>query len=375
MTGSLRITDLLAGLTALSPAHLVMMAAGAALIGLAISKRYEPLLLVPIGFGCLVANLPLHGMTAGDGLFAVLQRFGIDTELFPLLIFVGVGAMLDFSPLLARPSLLVLGLAGQVGIFTTLLLAVALGFSLPQAASIGVIGALDGPTSIFVAVQLAPDLLAPIAVAAYSYMSLIPLIQPPLMRLLTTPAERRIQMAYTPRPVSRRARVLFPIATTVLVSLLVPAAAPLVSMLMFGNLLRESGVTERLARAAENELINISTLLLGLCIGATMEASHFLRLDTLLILGLGFAAFVIDTVGGLLLGKLLCVLSGRRLNPLLGAAGISAFPMAARLAAQIAHEEDPDNFLLMHALGANAAGQLASVVAGGALLGLVSRLL
>lgn len=366
------ITGLLAGPTALDAGALAMMAAGAALIGLAIRKGYEPLLLVPIGFGCLVANLPLHGMTTGDGLFALLQRFGIETELFPLLIFVGVGAMLDFSPLLARPSLLILGAAGQLGIFATLLLARAAGFSLPQAASIGVIGALDGPTSIFVAVRLAPELLAPIAVAAYSYMSLIPLIQPPLMRLLTNSAERRVRMTYTPRPVSRRARVLFPLLTTVLVGLLVPAATPLVGMLMFGNLLRESGVTQRLAAAAENELINVTTLLLGLGIGATMEASHFLRFDTLSILAFGFAAFVVDTVGGLLLGKLLCALSGGRVNPLVGAAGISAFPMAARLAAQVAHEEDPDNFLLMHALGANAAGQLASAVAGGALLGLVA---
>jgi len=368
------MSSLFAGLTAVSPGALVMMAAGAVLIALAIAKRYEPLLLLPIGFGCLVANLPLHGMTAGDGLLTLLHRAGIETELLPLLIFLGVGAMLDFGPLLARPSLLILGVAGQVGVFATLLLASATGFSLRQAASIGVIGALDGPTSIFVTVQLAPELLAPIAVAAYSYMSLIPLIQPPLMRALTTTSERRVRMAYTPRPVSRRARVLFPLVTTVLVGLAIPSATPLVAMLMLGNLLRESGVTERLARAAENEIIDVSTLLLGLAIGATMEASHFLRLETVQILALGLFAMVIDTVGGLLLGKLLCALGGRRINPLVGAAGISAFPMAARLAAQVAQEDDPDNFLLMHALGANAAGQVASAVAGGALLGLVSQL-
>lgn len=375
MTDWLQLSHLLGALTACSPGQVLMMAAGVALVAVAIRKQYEPLLLVPIGFACMVANIPFQSMTATDGLFGVLHHAGIATELFPLLIFIGVGAMLDFSPLLAQPSLLLLGVAGQLGIFTTLLLAVAVGFPLPQATSIGVIGALDGPTSIFVAIKLAPELLAPIAVAAYSYMSLIPLIQPPLMRLLTTRAERQVRMEYTPRPVSRMARVLFPIVTTLLVGLLVPAAVPLISMLMLGNLLRESGVTERLARAAENELINVTTLLLGITIGATMQADRFLRLDTLMILALGFVAFVLDTVGGLLLGKLLCVLSGRRINPLIGAAGISAFPMAARLAAQMAHEDDPDNFVLMHALGANAAGQLASVVAGGVLLGLVSRLL
>ncbi len=306
---------------------------------------------------------------------AVLYQAGIATELFPLLIFVGVGAMIDFSPLLAQPQLALLGAAGQFGIFGTLLLASWMGFPLNEAASIGVIGAIDGPTSIFVASQLAPRLLAPIAVAAYSYMSLIPIIQPPLMRLLTTPRERRIRMEYTPRPVSRRALVLFPILVTVLVGLLVPKAAPLIGALMFGNLLRESRVVDRLSQAAQNELLNITTLLLGLTIGATMEGSAFLRWDTLGIMALGLAAFVLDTAAGLTFGKALCALSRGRINPLIGAAGISAFPMAGRLAAKMAREEDHQNFLLMHAMGANTAGQLASVIAGGILLALTTGVL
>lgn len=306
---------------------------------------------------------------------AVLYQAGIATELFPLLIFVGVGAMIDFSPLLAQPQLALLGAAGQFGIFGTLLLASWMGFPLNEAASIGVIGAIDGPTSIFVASQLAPRLLAPIAVAAYSYMSLIPIIQPPLMRLLTTPRERRIHMEYTPRPVSRRALVLFPILVTVVVGLLVPKAAPLIGALMFGNLLRESRVVDRLSQAAQNELLNITTLLLGLTIGATMEGSAFLRWDTLGIMALGLAAFVLDTAAGLTFGKVLCTLSRGRINPLIGAAGISAFPMAGRLAAKMAREEDHQNFLLMHAMGANTAGQLASVIAGGILLSLTAGIL
>jgi oxaloacetate decarboxylase beta subunit len=283
--------------------------------------------------------------------------------------------MIDFSPLLAQPQLALLGAAGQFGIFGTLLLASWMGFPLHEAASIGVIGAIDGPTSIFVASQLAPRLLAPIAVAAYSYMSLIPIIQPPLMRLLTTPRERRIRMEYTPRPVSRRALVLFPILVTVLVGLLVPKAAPLIGALMFGNLLRESRVVDRLSQAAQNELLNITTLLLGLTIGATMEGSAFLRWDTLGIMALGLAAFVLDTAAGLTFGKALCALSRGRINPLIGAAGISAFPMAGRLAAKMAREEDHQNFLLMHAMGANTAGQLASVIAGGILLALTTGVL
>jgi carboxybiotin decarboxylase len=362
------------GLAAFTPGNAMMITVGAVLIGLAITKQYEPVLLLPIGFGCILANVPLAGMTDGDGLFGVLYDAGIRTELFPLLIFVGVGAMIDFSPLLAQPKMALLGAAGQFGIFGTLILATLLGFPLNEAASIGVIGAIDGPTSIFVASRLAPELLAPIAVAAYSYMSLIPIIQPPLMKLLTTHTERKIRMEYAPRPVSRRALVIFPVAVTLLVGLLVPSATPLISMLMLGNLLKVSGVVERLSKAAENEIINIATLFLGLTIGSTMSAASFLNWITLQILLLGLLAFVLDTVAGLLFGKLMSALSGGRINPLIGAAGISAFPMAGRLAARVAQDEDFENFILMHAMGANTAGQLGSVMAGGVLLGLITAL-
>jgi carboxybiotin decarboxylase len=368
-------TELIKGLANFTLGNALMILIGAVLIALAIIKEYEPVLLLPIGFGCMLANIPLSGMTEGMGLFAVLYKAGISTELFPLLIFVGVGAMIDFSPLLAQPKMVLLGAAGQFGIFGTLLLATVLGFPLNQAASIGVIGAIDGPTSIFVATKLAPEMLAPIAVAAYSYMSLIPIIQPPIMRLLTTKEERRIRMEYAPRPVSRRILILFPIVITLITGLLVPDATPLISMLMLGNLLRESRVVDRLRKAAENEIINIATLFLGLTIGSTMSASSFLNWQTVMVLALGLLAFVLDTVAGLLFGKLMSVLSGRKINPLIGAAGISAFPMAGRLAAKMAQEEDFDNFILMHAMGSNTAGQLGSVLAGGVLLALVSGLM
>lgn len=367
--------ELVKGLAAFAPGNALMILIGLALIAVAIVKEYEPVLLLPIGFGCVLANIPLTGMTDGAGLFGVLYRAGISTELFPLLVFLGVGAMIDFSPLLSQPKMVLLGAAGQFGIFGTLILATLLGFPLNQAASIGVIGAIDGPTAIFVSTKLAPELLAPIAVAAYSYMSLVPIIQPPIMRLLTTKEERLIRMEYTPKPISRRALIVFPIAVTLVSSLLVPAAAPLISMLMLGNLLRESGVVDRLRKSAENEIINVTTLFLGLTIGSTMSAVTFLRWDTLMVMGLGLLAFVLDTAAGLLFGKLMSVLSGRTINPLIGAAGISAFPMAGRLAAQMAQEEDFDNFVLMHAMGANTAGQLGSVMAGGLLLAMVSGLL
>jgi oxaloacetate decarboxylase beta subunit len=351
-----------------------MIAAALFLIFLAVYREIEPVLLLPIGFGCLLANIPLGGMSAVEGMMGMLYNAGISTELFPLLIFVGVGAMIDFSPLLAQPRMALLGAAGQFGIFGTLLLAILLGFPLNQAASIGVIGAIDGPTSIFVATKLAPELLAPIAVAAYSYMSLIPIIQPPLMKLLTTKKERMIRMEYAPKPISQKALIAFPVIVTLLVGLLIPEATPLISMLMLGNLLKVSGVVERLSKAAQNEIINIATLFLGLTIGATMSAADFLSLATIQILGLGLLAFVLDTVAGLLFGKLMCVLSGDTINPLIGAAGISAFPMAGRLAAKVANDEDFENFLLMHAMGANTAGQLGSVMAGGILLSIVSKL-
>lgn len=371
---TLLLAELTKGLSHFTLGNAFMIVVGGTLIALAVLKEYEPVLLLPIGFGCIVANIPMTGMMEGGGLFATLYKAGISTEIFPLLIFIGVGAMIDFSPLLALPQLVLLGAAGQFGIFGTLILATLLGFPLNQAASIGVIGAIDGPTSIFVATKLAPELLAPIAVAAYSYMSLVPIIQPPLMKLLTTRKERRIRMEYAPRPVSKRARILFPILVTLLVGLLVPDATPLISMLMLGNLLRESGVVDRLSKAAQNEIANIATLFLGITIGSTMTAGSFLNLETLSILLLGLLAFALDTVAGLLFGKFLTFVSRGKINPLIGAAGISAFPMAGRLVAQVAQEEDFENFILMHAMGANTAGQLGSVMAGGILLALVSGL-
>ncbi|WP_322805890.1 sodium ion-translocating decarboxylase subunit beta [Thermanaerothrix sp.] len=345
----------------------IMIAAGLGLMTLAVVKEYEPVLLLPIGFGCVLANV---GMSTQHGIFKVLYDAGIASELFPLLIFIGVGAMIDFRPLLAMPQMALLGAAGQFGIYGTLLLALALGFPLNQAASIGVIGAIDGPTAIFVTTKLAPEILAPVAVAAYSYMSLIPIIQVPVMKWLTTRKERLIRMEYAPRPVPRSVVIAFPIAVTIAVSLIAPDAAPLIATLMLGNLLRESGVVERLSKAAQNEIINVATLFLGLTIGATMTAQSFLNARTLMILGLGFLAFVLDTVAGLLFGKLMAFVTRGKINPLIGACGISAFPMAGRLAAQVAKEEDFDNFILMHAMGANTAGQLGSVIAGGLLLAL-----
>lgn len=368
------------GISTLTWANFVMIALGCVLIYLAIAKEYEPVLLLPIGMGCIFANL---GMSAyvPEGWMQVIYDAGIRTELFPLLIFIGVGAMIDFRPLLAMPQLVLLGAAGQFGIYATLLLAVLLGFEMNEAASIGVIGAIDGPTAIFVTTRLAPELLGPVAVAAYSYMSLIPIIQPPIMRLMTTPRERMVKMDYAPRAVSTRAVIAFPIIVTVVISLLAPDAAPLIASLMLGNLLREAMVVDRLNKAAQNEIINVSTLFLGLAVGSTMTAASFLydpaegmQWQTLMILGLGLLAFVIDTVAGLLFGKLMYVVSGRRVNPLIGACGISAFPMAGRLAAKVAQEEDYTNFILMHAMGSNTAGQLGSVVAGGLLLALVTGL-
>lgn len=350
--------------------NLVMMAVGALLIYLAIAKDYEPMLLLPIGFGAILTNLPLTGITsAGEhGFLSVLFTAGIATELFPLLIFIGIGAMTDFGPLLENPKLALLGAAGQIGIFLTLLLALSLGFNLNESASIGIIGAIDGPTAIYVSNKLAPHLLGPIALAAYSYMALVPIIQPPVMKFLTTDTERKVRMSYSPREVSKAARVLFPIVITVVVSLLSPKASPLIATLMFGNLMRESGVVERLSRSAQNEIANVTTIFLGLTIGSTMTGQSFIRTDTLLILGLGLLAFVLDTVGGVLFGKLMYLLSGRKFNPLIGAAGISAFPMSARIVQRVGQEYDFENFLLMHAMGANTAGQLGSVVAGGVLL-------
>ncbi|MCD4671128.1 MAG: sodium ion-translocating decarboxylase subunit beta [Anaerolineaceae bacterium] len=347
----------------------VMLAVGGILIALAIVKEYEPNLLLPIGFGCILANL---GMSSDHGVFEFIYDFGIGTELFPLLIFIGVGAMIDFRPLLAMPHMVLLGAAGQFGIYGTLILATLLGFPLNEAASIGVIGAIDGPTAIFVTNILAPALMGPIAVAAYSYMSLIPIIQPPVMRLMTTKKGRSIRMDYSPRSVSKAAVVIFPLAVTVIISLIAPDAAPLIATLMLGNLLKESGVVDRLDKSAQNEIINVATLFLGLAIGTTMAAESFIDAKTLMILALGLLAFIMDTVMGLMFGKLMNFVTGGKINPLIGACGISAFPMAGRLSAQMAHEEDPHNFILMHAMGSNTAGQLGSVIAGGLLLALVT---
>jgi oxaloacetate decarboxylase beta subunit len=362
---------LMQGIAHVTPQSLVMIGVACVLLYLGIARNYEPLLLLPIGAGCLLANLPLSPLVADDGMLRVLYQMGITNELFPLLIFVGIGALTDFGPLLENPRLVLLGAAGQFGIFLTLIAALLLGFTRPEAASIGIIGAIDGPTSIYVSGVLAPHLLGPITVAAYSYMSLVPIILPPIMKLLTTQAERRIRMPYSQRQISRRTRILFPIVVTVLVGTLVPFATPLIGMLMLGNLMKESGVVERLTQASSNEIANTVTLFLGLAIGSTMVGSEFLKASTLAILLLGILAFVLDGVAGVLFAKLLNRFSGGKLNPLIGAAGLSAFPMAARVVQKVAHEEDFENFLLMHAMGANAAGQVASVVAGGVLLALM----
>ena len=360
--------------------QVVMVAVGGLLMYLAIAKEYEPTLLLPIGFGCLLGNLPVAAYVLGeDGLFGVLKRAGLDTELFPLLIFLGVGAMMDMRPLLSQPVFVLMGALGHLGIFGTLVAAVLLGFNLAEATSIGVIGAIDGPTVIYVGAKLehlfeTPGLAAAVAVTAYSYMSLVPIIQPPLMRLFTTRRERAIRMEYTPRPVSKTAVILFPIVVTVLAGVFLPQAAPLVATLMLGNLMQESGVVDGLSRTAKEAITNTATLFLGLVVGSMMQGAAFLNWGTAKVLLLGLLAFALDTVGGILFGKLVCLLSGRRINPLVGAAAISAFPMSGRLAQQVAWEEDDQNFILMHALGANTAGQVASVIAAGVLMALLSPL-
>ncbi len=358
--------------------RLVMVAVGFVLLALAIFKKFEPLLLVPIGFGCIMTNVPIANMSGPDGILGILSGFGIDTGLFPLLIFMGVGAMTDFGPLIANPKTALLGAAAQVGIFSALLGALILNHYVPginfmvnDAASIGIIGGADGPTSIFLAARLSPNLLGPIAVAAYSYMALVPIIQPPIMRLMTTPAERKVRMVQL-RPVSKLERISFPIGITFVCLLLLPEAAPLVSMLMFGNLLKECMVVDRLSDTAQNALINIVTIFLGLGVGSKLAADQFLNLETLGILALGLVAFVFGTIGGLLLGKLMYILSGRKINPLIGAAGVSAVPMAARVVNKYGMEQDSHNFLLMHAMGPNVAGVIGSAVAAGVLLNALS---
>lgn len=362
---------LLKGVNHVTWQSLFMMCVSFVLLYLAIVKDYEPLLLLPIAAGCLLANLPLSPLIADDGMLKVLYNMGITNEMFPLLIFVGIGALTDFGPLLENPRLVLLGAAGQFGIFMTLIFALLLGFTPPEAASIGIIGAIDGPTSIYVSGILAPHMLGPITVAAYSYMSLVPIILPPIIRLLTTQQERQIRMPYSQRKISRRTRIMFPIVVTVLVGTLVPFATPLIGMLMLGNLMKESGAVERLTKASAGEIANAVTLFLGLAIGSTMVGSEFLKTSTLAILLLGIVAFAVDAAAGVMFAKVLNWLSGGKVNPMIGAAGISAFPMAARVVQRVAQEEDFENFLLMHAMGANAAGQVASVVAGGVLLALM----
>lgn len=350
----------------------VMVAIGAILIYLAIAKDYEPVLLLPIGFGAIITNLPLSEIFGATGFLNIIYKAGIETELLPLLLFIGVGAMCDFGPLYENPKMVFLGAAGHIGIFVTLMVALFLGYQIKDAGAIAAIGTMDGPTSIIVAKTLSPKFLAPIAVAAYSYMSLVPIIQPPVMKFLTTNKERTVHMPFSERKVSKTVRIIFPIAASIVVSLIVPAAAALISTIMFGNLLRECGVVDRLANAAENEVANITTLLLGLCIGASMGAEGFVRIETFGVIALGLCAFVFDMLGGVLFAKLLCAVSGYKFNPLIGAAGISAFPMAARVVQRVGQEFDSSNFLLMHAMGANVAGQLCSVVAGGVILALLS---
>jgi len=364
------------GFAALTWQQCLMIGIACILIYLAIVKKFEPLLLLTIAFGVLLANLPLAGLMkepeAGSsepgGLLYYLY-LGVKKGIYPSLIFLGIGAMTDFGPLIARPSGLLLGAAAQLGIFTAFTIANALGFTPQEAASISIIGGADGPTAIYLTTRLAPDLLPPIAIAAYSYMALIPLIQPPLMRLLTTKKEREVKMEQI-REVSKLEKICFPIMVTIFCVLLLPSVAPLIGMLMLGNLFRESGVVERLSNTVQNALINIVTIFLGVTVGATAVAERFLRPETLKIVALGLIAFMFSTVGGLLLGKLMCWLSGGKINPLIGSAGVSAVPMAARVSQVEGQKANPSNYLLMHAMGPNVAGVIGSAVAAGILLAL-----
>lgn len=366
------------GFAAITGGQIVMLIVSFALLYLAISKKFEPLLLLPIGFGMLLANLPLAGLMSepvgtfgkegfqAGGLLYYLYM-GVKLGIYPPLIFMGVGAMTDFGPLIANPKSILLGAAAQFGIFAVFIGAALLGFTGPESASIGIIGGADGPTAIYLTSKLAPHLLGPIAVAAYSYMALVPIIQPPIMRALTTKEERCVVMEQL-RPVSKKEKIIFPIFVTVLVSLILPSAAPLVGMLMLGNLFRESGVTERLSKTAQNELMNIVTIFLGVTVGATANAETFLRPQTLMIIGLGLLAFSFGTATGVVFGKIMYKLTGGKVNPLIGSAGVSAVPMAARVSQTVGQKENPANFLLMHAMGPNVAGVIGSAVAAGLLL-------
>ncbi|GAB6280720.1 MAG: sodium ion-translocating decarboxylase subunit beta [Thermovirga sp.] len=359
------------GFAGLTTGNLIMLVVACVLLYLAISKGFEPLLLVPIAVGCLLVNLPLSGIMDEGGFLRYLF-YGAEHEIYPVIIFMGIGALTDFSPLLANPVTFLLGAAAQLGVFVALFGALMLGFSVPEAASIAIIGGADGPTSIYLTMKLAPQILGAVAVAAYSYMSLVPLIQPPVIKLLTTKKDRAIRMDAL-RPVSKRERILFPIVCTMASGLILPASVPLIGLLMFGNLLRECGRTERLSQAAQNEILNTVTILLALSVGATMGAESFLTAATLKIIVLGLVAFIFSTAGGVLFGQLMKVLSGGKINPMIGAAGVSAVPMAARVVQTVSAKENPSNFLLMHAMGPNVAGVIGTAVAAGAMLTLLTN--
>jgi len=359
------------GFAGLTVGNIIMLVVGFVLLYLAIGKGFEPLLLVPIAFGCVLVNLPLSGIMEHGG-FLKYVSFGTEHEIYPVIIFMGIGALTDFSPLLANPVTFLLGAAAQLGVFVALFGAMMIGFSVPEAASIAIIGGADGPTSIYLTMKLAPQILGAVAVAAYTYMSLVPMVQPPIIKLFTTRKDRAIRMDAL-RPVSKRERILFPIVCTMAAGLILPASVPLIGLLMFGNLLRECGVTERLSQAAQNEILNTVTILLGLSVGATMGAESFLTTATIKIIILGLVAFIFSTAGGTLFGQLMKVLSGGKINPMIGAAGVSAVPMAARVVQRISARENPSNFLLMHAMGPNVAGVIGTAVAAGAMLTLLTN--
>ena len=368
--------ELLIGVTNFELKHLIMFAIGGLLIYIAIAKEYEPMLLLPIGFGSILCNIPFSSAVGEEGFLTLLYNAGIQTELFPVLIFIAVGAMIDFKPLMQNPFMFFFGAAAQFGIFFTMIFALATGhFDLKEAAAIGIIGAADGPTSIYVAKEFAQNYLGPISVAAYSYMSLVPIIQPPVIRLLTTRNERRIRMKYTQVEIPKIIEILFPITVTIIAGIIAPISVALIGSLMFGNLIRVCGVLNRLSNAAQNELANLVTLLLGITIGSTMAADAFLNIQTLMIMGMGLVAFIFDTAGGVLFAKFLNLFLKEKVNPMIGAAGISAFPMSGRVVQKIAKQEDPSNFILMQAMSANVAGQLGSVVAGSMVLALVPAVL
>ena len=362
---------LIAGFVHLHWSNPIMMVIGGLLLYLGIKKDFEPLLLVPIGFGAILVNIPLAGLMEAGGFLKIIYEAGILTELFPLLIFVGIGAMTDFGPLLENPKIFLLGAAGQFGIFLTLGLALILGFDQKDAVAIGIIGACDGPTAIYVTSQYAPHLLGAVSVAAYSYMSLVPVIQPPIMRAFTSKEERMINMGTVKPSVSKTTKILFPIIVTIIGGIIAPMGLPLLGTIMLGNLMKESGAVERLTNASQNEIANIVTLLLGISIGATMDGRVFLQSQTLIVLSLGFLAICLDTVFGILFGKLMKLLTLGKINPLIGAAGISAYPMSARVVQREGQKYNPKNFLLMHAMGANTGGQVGSVMAAAVMLSIL----